>query len=158
MKIELKSVRHSAFASHETNCYTAGLHVDGRRIGTVGNDGQGGCDRFDGDRAAYAATDVWCRANLLKWTGLGDTPQDTDLEHHCGTLLDDWLAAKHLRSTLRTNVMFVNPADGRLYQVRHRGAVDRTIAAIARQHPGADVLNAQPFETALARYRTATAP
>ena len=158
MKIELKAIKHTAFSSEETNCYTASLYVDGRKIGTVGNDGRGGCDSFHGDCAAHAAADAWCRANLPKWTGHDGTPIDTDLEAHCGTLVDDWLAARHLRSTLRTNVLFIKPADGLLYQVRHRGQPDRTVAAIALRHPGADVLNGRPFEAALALYRKATAP
>ncbi len=158
MKIDLKSIQHSVFASQETNCYTANLYVDGRKIGTVGNDGHGGCDYFHGDQAAYAAVDTWCRANLPKWTGFKADPIDTDLEHHCGTLFDDWLAARHLRSTLRTNVLFVKSDDGRLYQVRHRGKIEATISAVACQHPGANILNGQPFDAALALYRAGTAP
>lgn len=158
MKIELKSIQYSAFASQETSCYSANLYVDGRKIGTVGNDGQGGCDRFHGDRAAFDAADLWCRTNLPKWAGLDGETLDTDLELHCGALIDDWLAAKHLRSTLRANVMFLHPVDGRLYQVRHKGEIARTTAAVTRQHPGATVLNSQPFEAALALYRKATTP
>jgi hypothetical protein len=44
MKIELKNVKHSEFASHETNCYQATIYIDGKRVGTVENDGHGGCD------------------------------------------------------------------------------------------------------------------
>ena len=51
--------------------------------------------------------------------------------------------------------MFVHPGDGKLYQVRHRGAVERTSAAVFRRHPGATILNGQPFDEALALYREA---
>ena len=155
MKIELKSIQHSAFASRQTNCYSASLYVDSRRIGTVGNDGNGGCDYFHGDRAGFAAADAWCRANLPMWLGLDGELLDTDLELRCGALLDGWLAAKHLRSSLRSNVMFLHPDDGRLYQVRHRGEIGRTLASVGRQHPGANVLNGHSFEAALAPYRKA---
>ena len=158
MKIELKSIQYSAAASQETTCYSANLYIDGRKIGTVGNHGHGASDEFHGDRAAFDAADTWCRANLPKLIVLDDQPQDADLELHCHTLVDDWRAAKHLRSTLRTNIVFLHPVDGLLYQVRHRGEIERTAAAVTREHPGANILNGQPFAAALALYRTATAP
>lgn len=158
MKIELKSIEYSAFASHETNCYAANLYVDGRKIGTVGNDGQGGCDHFHGDRAAFAAADAWCRANLPKWQGIGGEPLDADLELHCGALLENWLAAREMKRTLRGCVLFTDAGDGKLYQVRHRGEIERTLAAVATRHPGATILNGLPFAAALTLYRTGTAP
>lgn len=42
MKIELRNVRHAAFASQETECFTASVWIDGRREGTVENSGAGG--------------------------------------------------------------------------------------------------------------------
>lgn len=71
MKITLKAIKHSKFASQETDCYTANLYVDGTKIGTVSNAGHGGCDEFWGDREKYREADAWCKANLPKWA-LGD--------------------------------------------------------------------------------------
>ena len=90
--------------------------------------------------------------------GSRDAPIDTDIETHCGTLLDDWLAARELRKTLRGCVLFTDAVDGKLYQVRHRGALDRTVAALASAHPGATILNGLPFAEALTLYRKGTAP
>lgn len=42
MNIELKNIKYSQFASHETNCYQASIYVDGRKAGAVDNDGHGG--------------------------------------------------------------------------------------------------------------------
>ena len=44
MKLELKSIKHSAFASHETYCYQANLYVNGKAIAIVSNEVIGGCD------------------------------------------------------------------------------------------------------------------
>ena len=44
MKLELKSIQYSSFASQETSCYQAKLYVDGKPFATVGNEGCGGCD------------------------------------------------------------------------------------------------------------------
>ena len=45
MKLELKSIKHTAWASEETHCYQANLYVDGKPVAVVSNDGHGGCDR-----------------------------------------------------------------------------------------------------------------
>jgi len=47
MKIELKNVKHSEFASRETDCFQASVYIDGKKAGTVGNDGQGGCNHYN---------------------------------------------------------------------------------------------------------------
>ena len=44
MKLELKSIQYSKFASQETACYEAKLYVDGKPLALVGNQGHGGCD------------------------------------------------------------------------------------------------------------------
>jgi len=41
-RIALKGFKHAAFASHETLCYTATIYLDGRKVGDVHNDGNGG--------------------------------------------------------------------------------------------------------------------
>ncbi len=46
MKIELKNIKHSEFASEETFCYEATLYVEGKPFAQVRNDGQGGSDRL----------------------------------------------------------------------------------------------------------------
>ena len=44
MKITLKNIKHSEFASHETHCFEASIYIDGKRRATVSNCGQGGCN------------------------------------------------------------------------------------------------------------------
>lgn len=46
MKIEIKNIKHSEWASHETDCFTASVYIDGKRAGTVRNDGMGGCNFY----------------------------------------------------------------------------------------------------------------
>jgi hypothetical protein len=43
MKIELKNVKFSDFASEETNCFRADVYVNGKKAGYCNNDGHGGC-------------------------------------------------------------------------------------------------------------------
>lgn len=42
MKIELKNLKYAAFASHETNCFSANVFIDGVKAGTASNEGYGG--------------------------------------------------------------------------------------------------------------------
>ena len=44
MKLELKNIKHTEWASQETHCFQASLYVDGKAVAIIGNDGQGGCD------------------------------------------------------------------------------------------------------------------
>ena len=53
MKLELKNIKHSEFASEETHCYQGTLYVDGKRTALVSNDGHGGGDHqnsINGDK------------------------------------------------------------------------------------------------------------
>lgn len=42
MKIELKALNYSDFASQETHCFQAQIYIDGKKRGTADNDGRGG--------------------------------------------------------------------------------------------------------------------
>ena len=42
MKIELKALKYSDFASQETHCFQANIYIDGKMRGTADNDGRGG--------------------------------------------------------------------------------------------------------------------
>ena len=46
MKIELKNIKRAAFASQETHCFEATVYIDGKRSGTVSNEGYGGCNLY----------------------------------------------------------------------------------------------------------------
>ena len=42
MKIELKALKYSDFASQETHCFQANVYIDGKMRGWAANDGRGG--------------------------------------------------------------------------------------------------------------------
>jgi hypothetical protein len=42
MKIELKALKYSDFASQETHCFQANIYIDGKMRGWADNDGRGG--------------------------------------------------------------------------------------------------------------------
>ena len=47
MRLTVKNYKRAEWASEETDCFSASLYLDGKRIGTARNDGRGGCDFLD---------------------------------------------------------------------------------------------------------------
>ena len=109
MKLELKSIQYSRFASQETSCYQAKLYVDGKPFATVGNEGRGGCDYQHSltkqDKAFYDKLEEidtylktfpkvkspWCEKDEF----------EVDLEIWCGEELSKWKCSKTLRRDLK---------------------------------------------------------
>ena len=141
MKIELKNIKYAAFASEETSCYEATLWVDGKKIGTVSNDGHGGCDNFQGDRAAYKAADDWC---------------PTGIEDLCGLLLEDHLIAKDMAKAMVSNALFCIPGRQGLFTRKYanKAKPDQSLYdSVLGAHDGAVILNTLPREEALKIYK-----
>ncbi len=157
MQIELKNIKHAAFASEETNCYRASLYVDGKKIGEVSNEGRGGPDRFQGDTAAFARADEWCRTNLPKWSlpEFSDKEYETDLEHHFGSLLETWQYTRDYKRAIKTKVLLIYPDKPGVYEIKHRGQAERIVEKLQAQHPGIRILNTLPLDEAVALFRSA---
>ncbi len=78
-RITLKSLKHAAYLSEETNAFTATVYFDGKRIGHGRNDGHGGCtdvlpstpaerERFNAARdeiKAHPDADQYCNMDFL---------------------------------------------------------------------------------------------
>lgn len=150
MKIELKNIHHLESKSQETNCYTASLYVNGKKIGMVSNDGHGGPDMFQGDISAYNEANKWVENNILS-----DDGTEMDIELLCADLLDNWLSRKSLRAALRSKVLILKPGDANIYEFsfkKVRKVEDRHIDIVKNEYPDAKVLNTLPFEEALTIY------
>lgn len=159
MKITLKSIKYSAFASEETVCYQATLLIDGKKIGTVKNDGRGGPDYFWGDNHAWQIANEWCKANLpvdkIERSDGSTFEMFTDIELLCGVELTLFLRSKDLKRALRSKVLLCETKGDEIYEYKWRNCrkIDaRHIAAIRKNHPTAIILNELPFNEALAIY------
>ena len=107
MKIELKNIKHSEFASQETHCYEATLYIDGKRVAIVGNDGHGGCDythRCDEKQTMsdvhhqIQAANQWLAENLDPlFIGTDGEPYPYDIESYCCKMVNEWLALKEVK-------------------------------------------------------------
>lgn len=89
MKIELKNVKHAAFASQETDCFQASVYIDGARAGEVSNEGHGGPNRYEPWALQTRINEYAKTLPSVHYHGM-DLPQDAD------TLIGDALNA-HLQ-------------------------------------------------------------
>ena len=65
MKIELKRISFNERMSEETNCFVADLYINGKKVGYVKNDGQGGCTDYHGytkeDNEIIREAEAYCK-------------------------------------------------------------------------------------------------
>jgi len=161
MKIELKNIKHSEFASHETNCYEATIYINGKREGLVSNDGQGGSDnvtpwQLAQEIDAYAKTlpPVVCEWIDPK-TGEPFVLEQTH-ETIFGELLNEWLHAKDLKKVMARRIVF-QKEDGKIYETRIMSAegLKEYLKQTRLQEmlKAKTILNLLPFDKALTIYR-----
>ena len=71
LRIDVRNVRVNQALSQETSCFSATLYVDGRRVGTAGNRGEGGCNEYDVARDILEKMEKsareWCAGNVDWW-------------------------------------------------------------------------------------------
>ena len=151
MKLELKTIKHTAWASEETHCYQASLYVDGKPVAIVSNDGRGGADRdyphpkFKGDYRAQMR-DVSRYFSGLRRTAVTEwSPEGMEqcLEFWCCDQVNDWLSARELKKKLKA---------GFLFQFADKVGVFAHKTRPSRAHK-ATILNDLPFDEALSIWK-----
>ena len=169
--IELKSIRVDQRASRGTHCYSAKLLVDGRHVADVGNDGNGGADRFlgAGKGIAYgdavrlhdeAARRVVAELPQQDLADAGEEPRlvDDSLEYLCARIVSRHLLGKDLARILKSRVAYYEdgvPAAGAkapLFACRLDGPVERIAARIRLAAPKAAILNEMETGAAIDAY------
>lgn len=160
MNIELRNIKHAAFASEETACFTATLYVDGKKEGTADNAGKGGPTTIHPLALArrldeYAATlPAQVSTEFAGDDGTPFTYAQTG-ESLVDDLLAKYLTEKDVRTLLNGKVAFTVKGKKGIYRTKKLPA-DRIAAILAEPaRLGKDVdvvLNALPFAEAVAVY------
>jgi len=162
MKIEIKNVKHSEFASHETNCFEASVYIDGVRAGIVENDGQGGCNRYHPYELEIKIND-YAKTLPPVVTSMKD-PHDSSktftYDQDADAVIDDLLTAhlysKDLKRALAKKILYVKD-DGKIYETKSMPAI--VLKVNLNQTRLQDILKAKtilnklPFPEALSIYR-----
>lgn len=158
MKLQLKNIKHTEWASEETNCYQASLYLDDKPLAIVDNEGRGGCDRqnqhpsfkrenfrkdfFD----VMRDVDAYFLSLPRKKCDDLDFEFDMDLEFWCGEQVTRWLYAKELKRHLKKGSM-IKEGKNMYTWTRHL-----TSEVLKKHHPDAIIFNDLPFEEALDIY------
>jgi len=152
MKLELKNIKHTEWASQETLCYQADLYVDGKPVALVSNDGHGGCDREYQHPKHKGDFRVWVLAMAAVHDYFASLPMDEkygmaqQLEYWCADTVNDYLTARDLKKALRKKFLFTLKDRAGLYESKTRPSpTDNDVALL---------LNDAPFDDALAIYRS----
>ena len=149
MKLELKNIKHSAWASEETHCYQASLYVDGKPVASVSNDGHGGADRYyDHPKCVYSGRSAWCDKMQEVHEYFKSLPHTHSLEFWCADQVNDWLSARELKRKLKKEFLYTFVGDcfaGSVYGSKVRPSRANVRVAV--------VLNDMPFADALAIWK-----
>lgn len=147
MKLELKNIKYTEWASQETLCYQAALYVNGKPLAIVSNDGSGGCDRetphpkHKGDFRADMQKVHEYFAALPPEEKYGTAQR---LEYWCADTVNDYLTARDLKKELRKKFLFTLKNRAGLFESGDRPMPSAGVAVI---------LNDVPFDDALAIYQ-----
>ena len=165
MKIELKNIKHSEFASQETNCYQATIYIDGKRVGTVENAGHGGCDNVHPWQVAqqidaYAKTLPKTVCTFIDPETGKPAEMEQDHETIFGDILTSWLMSKDLKRLMSKRIVFVKE-DGNVYETKALKAdqlkINLNQGRLPEMLKAKTILNLLPFDQALTIYRGASA-
>ena len=155
-KIELKNLKHSDFASQETYCFEASVYIDGKKAGTVSNQGCGGCHSYHPNTLYHILAKEAAKLPHHEWRlneeVLSVAP---DADTIISELVTEALTAKDLKSGMRRRILFVGD-NGEIFETKSVEA-----AVLAAQLKRADIyerlktktiLNLLPFPEALSIY------
>jgi|TARA_R110002020_G_scaffold259544_1_gene473484 hypothetical protein len=74
IKVELKAIKFHQDMSEETNCFSANIYLNGKKIGSVKNQGHGGCNFYEiPDRESEKILDDWADSQELTYELGGET-------------------------------------------------------------------------------------
>lgn len=155
MNIELRNLKHFASGSEETECFTATIYVDGKKVGDASNDGHGGQTRVHLPAAIYEAV----KAHALTQP---DPSEFEVVEGFIDQLVSDALIVRDLKRTLSKSFLYTVGGKRGVFatkgikdisaHVAQGEAVFRAKVKSWKVQP-VKVLNFLPFDEAFAIYK-----
>jgi hypothetical protein len=153
MKIELKNVKHSEFASHETNCFDASVYIDGKKAGSASNGGQGGGTSIY-PNTLYLLLEGYAKTlPPFTYDGGADIAQTAD--YVVDELLTEWLYARDAKRAMQKKILFLR--NGTLMESGRMDAatLQKWLARpdLLEKLQADKILNLLPIEEAIKAYR-----
>lgn len=106
MKIELRNVKHSEFASHETNCFTCAVFIEGKKAGEASNDGQGGSTSIYPNTLYLLLQDYAKTLPPFTYDGCAGSIAQT-ADYVIDELLTEWLYARDAKRAMQKKILFL---------------------------------------------------
>lgn len=98
--LSLKNVKIHPDMSDETNCFSASIYLDGKKVGKASNSGRGGCNRYDWNSREVGE-------KIQKWASIQETRYEFDkLDQIVDNLLYKWEEIKYLKKACKTKTLF----------------------------------------------------
>ena len=124
MNLSLKNVKIHPDMSRETNCFSATIYLDGKRVGRVENNGNGGPHRFDWHYNHEAGKEI------VAWS----LTQETEFDFEKLDQIVDELLVKHeenrqLKRWCKKETVFRLKGDGKEWRI-----ISRPFDAAIKQH------------------------
>ena len=169
MKLELKAIKHTEWASEETHCYQASLFVDGKPVAIVSNDGHGGCDReYDhpkckGDyRATMKAVHEYFKTLPNEPSEWSEDGFSQSLEGWCGDQVNELLSSRELKRKFKSHVLVQLKYKEGIFQIANNSNMATRHPTVTKGEWIIDkqagetrrILNDMPFDEALAIWKT----
>lgn len=105
MNVELKNVKIHPDMSEETNCFSATIYFDGKKIGEVRNNGRGGCNDYHwSDPVAGKALTAWAETQPHEFAF-------DHLDQVIDPLLEQQETIKWLKRNTKSKTLFRLPGD-----------------------------------------------
>jgi len=155
MKIELKALKYSDFASQETHCFHANIYIDGKKAGWAENNGHGGMTSIH-PHQLYTTIKQCTDKIPPRFVIYGDKEMsiDTSPDSYIDELVTLALHERDLKRAMKTRILFT-----RENQVFETQKFDAAKLKAAVNHPqvceklDADkILNLLPIAEALEIY------
>mgnify|MGYP003661513546 CR=1 FL=1 len=115
MKITLKNIKHSEFASHETNCFQADIYIAGKPFACVSNDGVGASDmhyKHPKNPTNNFHADLRKIDEQLK----ADYPESYGLDGIVSDVLVDYLVTKDVKKLMSRNMIVFEKGEKGYYK------------------------------------------
>ena len=155
-KIELKNLKHSDFASQETYCFEASVYIDGKKAGTVSNQGCGGCHSYHPNTLYPLLKAEADKLPPHEWRLYEEVLTiQPDADTIISELVTEAILAKNLKAGMRRRILFIGEG-GSVYETKSMAAAE---LAKQLQRPNLHeilktktILNLLPFPEALSIY------
>ena len=139
LRITLKSIKYTAWASQETHCFQAVIYLDGKRALNVENDGRGACNNYWGIKNQTKSEELEMLTKCTKYGAdfikenrdltmevdgetidMSDMPESELLDWLIADLVNEHLCLKEMKRCLKSKITFFDTERNDVYAFKFK--------------------------------------